>query len=94
MKALLPATAAIAFLGTPHMGSTIANWATPLTRLGNMLRRSNSEIVAVLRPGSEMLANIQQDFHTMLEDRRRNQHKWIDVFCFYEEKAYSGIGHV
>lgn len=94
MKALLPATAAISFLGTPHMGSTIANWAKPLTQLSNMLRRSNSDIVAVLRPGSEMLATIQQDFHTMLEDRRRNENKWINVFCFYEEKAYNGVGHV
>jgi hypothetical protein len=55
---------------------------------------TNREIVAVLKPGSEMLANLQQGFQTMVEDRRRNQGKWIDIFCFYEELSYPGIGEV
>ena len=41
-----------------------------------------------------MLANLQQEFHTMLEDRRRNEGKWIEIFCFYEELSYSGIGDI
>lgn len=41
-----------------------------------------------------MLANVQQEFHAMIENRRRNEGKWIDIFCFYEELAYPGIGKV
>jgi hypothetical protein len=81
-------------MGTPHVGSAQANWATALTRLASVLRRTNSEIVQVLEPGSEMLANLQQGFHTMLEDYRRNHSKTIEMFCFYEELAVRGIGKV
>ena len=81
-------------MGTPHYGSNKADWFSPITRFSNLLRKTNREIVAVLEPGSEMLANLQQEFHTMLEDRRRNEGKWIDIFCFYEELAYPGIGEV
>ncbi|KAJ9656084.1 hypothetical protein H2201_008656 [Coniosporium apollinis] len=59
LKDVLESTAAIAFMGTPHIGSAKADWATPLTRLSNILRKTNSEIVRMLKPGSEMLANLQ-----------------------------------
>ncbi|KAF2488673.1 hypothetical protein BU16DRAFT_520428 [Lophium mytilinum] len=94
VKSLLPSTIAIAFIGTPHLGSSKADWARPITRLSNLLRKTNKEIVAVLSPGSEMLANLQQEFHTMIEDRRRNDGMWIDIFCFYEELSYPGIGDI
>lgn len=93
-KDLLNSTVAIAFMGTPHMGANKANWASPITRLSNMLRKTNEEIVQVLKPGSEMLANLQQEFHTMLDDRSRNEGRFIDIFCFYEEIAVIGIGEV
>ena len=94
VKALLQSVKAIAFMGTPHLGAGQAEWARPITHLSNLLRKTNKEIVAVLKPGSEMLTNLQQEFHTMLEDRRRNDGKWIDIFCFYEELSYPGIGDV
>jgi len=43
---------------------------------------------------SEMLSALQQEFHTLLEDRRRNEGKWIEIFCFYEELSYAGIGNI
>lgn len=81
-------------MGTPHLGSRKADWARPITQLSSLLRKTNKDIIAVLEPGSEMLANLQQEFHTMLEDRRRNEGKWIEIFCFYEELAYPGIGDI
>jgi protein SERAC1 len=41
-----------------------------------------------------MLANLQQEFHTMLDDRIRNQKQTIEIFCFYEELPVTGIGTV
>jgi len=41
-----------------------------------------------------MLAQLQQDFFSMLEDRRRNEGKWIEIFSFYEELSYVGIGDI
>lgn len=93
-KDVLESTTAIAFIGTPHLGSNKAAWALPLTRLANVLRKANKEIIQVLAPGSEMLAGLQQEFHTMLEDYRRNHNKIIEMYCFYEELEVTGVGKV
>ena len=81
-------------MGTLHLGSNLANWGTSILQLLNLLRKSNSEIVGVLQPGSEMLAAVQQEFHIMLDDRSRNDSKYINIFCFYEEVAYPRLGEV
>ncbi|KAH8731953.1 Alpha/Beta hydrolase protein [Phaeosphaeriaceae sp. PMI808] len=93
-KDLLESTVAIAFMGTPHLGANLANWGHPISKLSNLLRKTNSEIVGVLQPGSEMLAAVQQEFHTMLDDRSRNDSKFVDIFCFYEELGYTGLGEI
>lgn len=61
MNALLESTAGIIFLGTPHTGSNLADWASILTNLSWIVRPTNKDIVNVLKPGSEMLANLQQE---------------------------------
>ena len=48
----------------------------------------------VLSPGSEMLANIQQEFGMMIQGRQELGKKRITMFCFYEELGYSGIREV
>lgn len=63
VKLLLHKTIAIVFMETPHAGSPKAD------ALSNLVRKTNRSIVAVLEPGSEMLEILQQEFHTMLEDR-------------------------
>lgn len=93
-KDVFESTVAIAFMGTPHLGSNKAAWAVPLTRLANVLRAANKEILQVLTPGSEMLANLQQEFHSMLEDYRQNHDKTLKIFCFYEELEVTGVGKV
>ncbi|KAI9774064.1 MAG: hypothetical protein M1840_005157 [Geoglossum simile] len=94
LKSLLESTLAIAFMGTPHMGSTKAEWASILSQLSSVLRQTNRNILSVLEPGSEVLANVQQEFHTMLDDRSRNQGSRVEIHCFYEEVAVPGIGDV
>lgn len=61
MNALLESTAGIVFLGTPHTGSNLADWARILTRFSSIVRSTNKSIVSFLKPGSEMLANLQQE---------------------------------
>jgi len=54
VKPLLTNTTAIAFMGTPQLGSRKADWARPLKQLSSMVRKTNKEILAVLEPGSAM----------------------------------------
>ena len=42
-------------------------------------------IISALAPDSEMLANLQDDFHHMLDARRRDGKRKIEIFCFYEQ---------
>ena len=92
--AILEATRGIIFLGTPHVGTDLAKWGRILTGISKAFRKTNKDIIRVLSPGSEMLANVQQEFGMMLEGRREEGKRRITMFCFYEELGYIGIGEV
>jgi len=76
------------------MGADKARWLNTLTKVNNVLNKSNGDIVALLEPSSEMLANLQREFHTMLEKRREKEGKRVKLYCFYEELPVRGIGKV
>ncbi|KAH0536621.1 hypothetical protein FGG08_006515 [Glutinoglossum americanum] len=84
-------TMAIAFLGTPHFGADIASWAKFGTNITNIVKRANADIVSVLKPGSEMLANIQDGFHSILR-LRINEGTEIAITCFFEELSVVVVG--
>ncbi|KAL5585689.1 hypothetical protein FOVSG1_013381 [Fusarium oxysporum f. sp. vasinfectum] len=63
-----------------------------MARLVGMITTTNSEILQVLKHDSEVLARIQDGFHTMLLDRNRNESERIEITCFYEELPLPGIG--
>lgn len=95
MNALLESTAGVIFMGTPHTGSNLADWASILTKFSGIVRPTNKPIVSVLQPGSEMLANLQQEFHTMLDARQSQGRRVPRIYCFFEELAYNSvIGHI
>lgn len=85
----------IVFLGTPHFGADLAKWAEFGTRTMNMVQNPNVDIVAVLKPSSEVLTIIQKDFHGILRMRREEKAK-IYIICFYEElpPKVPGVGLV
>lgn len=58
-----------------------------------VIKHANSDIVSVLRPGSEMLAGAQRGFHGLLR-MRRNEGSEIAVTCFYEELPLPVVGKV
>ncbi|PMD31444.1 putative SesB-related regulatory protein [Hyaloscypha variabilis F] len=86
-------TAAIMFLGTPHFGADMAKWAAFGSHMSDSFKRTNSDIVNVLKLGSEMLANIQGNFHSILRTREKSDQR-IQITCFYEELALSYVGEV
>ncbi|KAJ9129330.1 p-loop containing nucleoside triphosphate hydrolase protein, partial [Coniochaeta hoffmannii] len=88
---ILQYTRGIAFLGTPHHGAGLARWAELLSRSIGVVKQTNPEIVAVLRSESEVLARIQDSFHTMVMARSREGAGLIDICCFYEELPLLGV---
>lgn len=83
LQAISIYTCGIAFVGTPHGGSWLANWARiPATILG-VLKRSDVSLLSLLKPDSEVLGRIHSDFLAMLR-RRDADRKSISIACFYE----------
>ncbi|PMD32818.1 hypothetical protein L207DRAFT_440216, partial [Hyaloscypha variabilis F] len=84
----------IAFLGTPHSGADLAEWASKLAKSIGLLKQTNPQIIAVLETDSEVLARIQDNFHTMIRSRELHGLPPIGITCFYEELPLTGIGVV
>ncbi|KAK9357218.1 hypothetical protein V1504DRAFT_94113 [Lipomyces starkeyi] len=82
-------TLAIAFLGTPHEGSAMANFAISISRLLGLITQTNRNILKCLKSSSGELFNINHDFLTLIR-RRAGTDKEIYVFCFYEELPLQG----
>jgi hypothetical protein len=72
------------FLGTPHHGSDLAKWGVFFSSLLTLAKPTNRAAVKLLRKDSEVLGDLQEDFHTLLERRKENQRNRITVVCFYE----------
>ena len=83
----------VIFLGTPQHGSDLAAWGQLGATLTKVVRRPNKDIIAVLRPGSDMLANVQRDFHSLLRNRI-DEGQQINLTSFYEELAVPLAGEV
>jgi hypothetical protein len=94
LQAVVRSARAIMFLGTPHHGSGLAGCAVILAQFLGSVKQTNSEIVEVLRRESEVLARIQDSFHTMVKARDAEGMPPIDIGCFYEELPLPGVGLV
>jgi hypothetical protein len=94
LQNILRSTRGITFLGTPHHGAGLARWAELLARAIGVVKQTNAEIVAVLQSESEVLARVQDSFHTMVIARSREGSGFINICCFYEELPLPGVGQV
>ncbi|KAH6650858.1 hypothetical protein F5144DRAFT_543848 [Chaetomium tenue] len=90
LQQILKCTRGILFLGTPHSGTNLAVIGQRLSRLAGLVSGTNTRLVEVLRRDSEVLARIQDDFHSLL----RLQGDGIKITCVYEEIPIQGIGEV
>ncbi|KAH9901850.1 hypothetical protein F4778DRAFT_771119 [Xylariomycetidae sp. FL2044] len=91
---IMSSTHGILFLGTPHHGSALAQWAEMLSRHIGVVKRMNSKILEVLKQDSEVLAIIQDGFHTLVKARSKDRLPPIEISCFYEELPLVGVGFV
>jgi len=59
-----------------------------------VLKQTNSQILAVLERESEVLARVQDEFHTMVRSRNQERLQPIKITCFFEELPVPGVGVV
>ncbi|MCJ1245334.1 hypothetical protein MMC30_002538 [Trapelia coarctata] len=79
-------TKGIIFLGTPHGGSSSANWGILASNLAKVaLQGPNERVLRGLRPNNELLENLRKVFLQMLEDSH------FQIHSFYETQSMLGI---
>ena len=85
-KILVPNFKAVIFMGTPHRGSRISSYATPLSRIVNGIIPANAiraDLLGKLKVLSQELAEISEmAIHRLSE---------MQVISFYEQKRTKGI---
>ena len=86
-------TVGIVFLGVPHCGADLGAWESFGTQLANIVKRPNQDLLGVLKPGSEMLRLVENEFHKILR-LRKDEESEISITCFYEELDVHPIGQV
>lgn len=88
VKATAKCTRYIAFLGTPHAGSSKAARGEAGRRFITYLGIStNKELAKNLDLNSEVLSRLGRDFPMLLENRLRAG-KEIEVMCFFEGRKF------
>ncbi|KAF2801536.1 ankyrin [Mytilinidion resinicola] len=74
------------------LGSELANWGTLAANLVNLAKRTNPGIVGLLKPDSEVLRDVTQDFHALRRTREDTGKRKIAIKCYGEQKAMQLIG--
>lgn len=83
-------------MGTPHRGASLADCASKIvSHLKRSGLRANTAIIAVLKPGSEVLSDVEDSFE-QLRAKRDVHGDWRagNVSCFYEEDELPVVGKV
>ena len=84
----------ILFMGTPHCGSGLAEWAVIGSKFLQYFRPVNQGTLEILQQKSEVMARIRQDFHTMLRGWSQRRKREIAIIYFYEELPVRAVGEV
>lgn len=58
----------------------------------NLIKRTNTDIIRMLQPDSEVLENVTQGFHTMLRSREQAHGANIQITCFVKELPVTKAG--
>jgi len=61
--------------------------------MASITKHANSDIVSVLKPGSEVLKRVQDEFHGLLR-RCLKEGSEIAITCFFEELPVLLVGKV
>lgn len=86
-------TKGIVFMGTPHKGSWMADWARiPASAIG-FVKSTNKSLLEILETNNQYLESIQTRFLAMLRQQREAGRR-LDVTCFLEELPLPVTGQV
>ncbi|KAI1171350.1 hypothetical protein F4777DRAFT_565724 [Nemania sp. FL0916] len=88
---IVECTRGVVFLGTPHRGAGLAEFAASVVNVISLVKLPNKKLLEVLNKNSDILANITEGFLNLVTRRNREKDsqgslKPIGIHCFTEEK--------
>ncbi|KAJ5935568.1 alpha/beta-hydrolase [Penicillium verhagenii] len=92
-RALFDCLEGIAFMGTPHKGAWMADWAKIPASVFGLVKSTNVTLLDILQRDNQLLNSIQLDFLTMIR-RLRESGRGIGVTCFFEELPFPVVGRI
>ncbi|KAJ4245979.1 hypothetical protein NW762_013723 [Fusarium torreyae] len=93
LRNIFDCTKGIAFMGTPHRGSWLADWARIPARALGIIKSTNHNLLDVLPTNNEYLGSIQDHFLSMLRQVRES-HGDLQITCFFEELPMPGYDRI
>lgn len=93
LRSIVNQTRGIVFLGTPHHGTAIARWAELMSPI-SPVKQSSRAILQTMTRDSEVLARIQDSFHSIFVASSQGGLEPIQITCFYEELSTPWVGKV
>lgn len=83
----------VIFMGTPHKGSWMADWAKiPAHTLG-LIKSTNKTLLDILKTDNQILELTQSRFLSMVRELREDGRRF-EVTCFFEELQLLAFGRV
>lgn len=93
LRGLFDYTKGIVFMGTPHRGSWMADWAKiPASALG-LAKSTNKLLLEILETDNQLLGSIQIRFLSMIRELREAGRR-LEVTCFFEELPMPVVGKI
>ncbi|KXH63433.1 hypothetical protein CSAL01_04547 [Colletotrichum salicis] len=93
LRGIFDYTKGIVFLGTPHRGSWMADWARiPASALG-IVKSINKSLLKILETDDKYLQSVQDRFWLMVREQQKAG-RALEVTCFFEELPLPGVGKV
>jgi hypothetical protein len=93
LRNIFSCTKGIIFMGTPHKGSWMADWAKISAGALGLVKSTNKSLLEILRMDNQLLEAIQVDFWSMIRELRENG-RCLEVTCFFEELPLPVVGKV
>ncbi|KAJ5778279.1 hypothetical protein N7520_001525 [Penicillium odoratum] len=93
LRALFDCLEGIAFMGTPHKGAWMADWAKIPASVFGLVKSTNVTLLDILQRDNQLLDSIQVDFVTMIR-RLRESGRAVGVVCFFEELPFPVVGKI
>ena len=93
LQGIFNCTKGIVFMGTPHKGSWMANWAKIPAGAFGLVKSANKSLLKELETDDQLLETIQVDLWSMVQELRENG-RHVEVTCFFEELPLPVAGKI